>query len=48
MKLFYDNKAAISIANNLVQHDKTKHDMIDQYSSKKGWAMGAYVFRTFF
>jgi hypothetical protein len=25
MKLWCDNKLAISIANNLVQHDKTKH-----------------------
>jgi len=25
MKLYYDNKYAISIAHNLVQHDRTKH-----------------------
>ena len=30
MGLVYDNKSAISIAHNLVQHDRTKHVEIDQ------------------
>lgn len=29
MKLYYDNKAAISIVHDLVQHDKTKHVEVD-------------------
>ena len=35
MKLFYDNKVAISIANNLVQHDRTKHVVIDRHFTKE-------------
>lgn len=31
MKLYYDNKSAINIANNPVQHDKTKHIEIDRH-----------------
>ena len=30
MKLFCNNKAAISIANNPIQHDRTKHVELDQ------------------
>jgi Reverse transcriptase (RNA-dependent DNA polymerase) len=39
MKLWCDNKSAISIANNLVQYDRTKHVKIDRFSSKKKWIM---------
>ena len=35
MKLFCDNKTAISIANNLVQHDITKHVEIDRHFIKQ-------------
>ena len=31
MKLYYDNKATISIAQNPVQHDRTKHVEIDRH-----------------
>jgi hypothetical protein len=35
MKLCCDNKSAISIANNPVQHDRTKHVEIDRLFIKK-------------
>ncbi|KAL0533807.1 hypothetical protein IC582_028078 [Cucumis melo] len=35
LKLFCDNKAAINIANNPVQHDRTKHVKIDRYFIKE-------------
>ena len=35
MKLFCDNKAAISIANNLVQHDRAKHVEIDRHYQRE-------------
>jgi len=35
MRLFYDNKTAIQIAQNPVQHDRTKHVEIDQYFIKE-------------
>ena len=35
MKLFNDNKVVISIANNPVQHDRTKHVKIDRHFIKE-------------
>ena len=35
MKLFCDNKAAISIAKNLVHHDRTKYVEIDRHFIKE-------------
>jgi hypothetical protein len=35
MKLWRDNKSANNIANNPVQHDRTKHIEIIDFSSKK-------------
>ena len=35
MKLYYDNKAAISIAHNPVQHDRIKHVEIDRHFIKE-------------
>ena len=35
MKLFYDNKAAISIANNPIQHNVTKNIEIDRHFIKE-------------
>ena len=35
MKLFCDNKAAISIANNSIQHDRTKHVEINIHFIKE-------------
>ena len=46
MKLFCDNKVAISIANNLVQHGRIKHVEMIAISSKKDLTVGAYAFRT--
>jgi len=35
LKLWCDNKAAINIANNSVQHDRTKHVEIDRFFIKE-------------
>ena len=35
MKLYSDNKSAISIAHNLVQHDRTKHVEVDSHFIKE-------------
>ena len=35
MRLYCDNKSAISIAHNPVQHDKTKHVEVDKYFIKE-------------
>ena len=35
MKLYCDSKVAISIAHNLVQHDRTKHVEIDRHFIKE-------------
>ena len=35
MKLYYDNKAAIEIAQNPVQHNRTKHVKVDRHFIKE-------------
>ena len=35
IKVFCDNKLVISIAHNHVQHDRTKHNEIDQHFTKE-------------
>ena len=35
MKLYYDNKATILIAHNLVFHERTKHVEVDRYFIKE-------------
>ncbi|XP_038889313.1 uncharacterized mitochondrial protein AtMg00810-like [Benincasa hispida] len=35
MRLYYDNKATINIANNPIQHDRTKHVEIDRHFIKE-------------
>ena len=47
MKSLCDNKAAISIANNPVQHNRIKHVEIDRHFIKEMLVMGAYAFYTF-
>ena len=41
MKLYCDNKAAISIAHNPVQYDRTKHVEIDRHFIKQKLEAGA-------
>ena len=41
MKLYCDNKATISTANNPVQHDRTKHVEINQHFIKEKLESGA-------
>lgn len=40
MRLYCDNKAAISIAHNLVQHDRTKHIEVDHHFFKEKLLVG--------
>ena len=35
MRLYCDNKSAIDIAHNLIQHDRTKHVEVDKHFIKK-------------
>jgi len=35
MELYYDNKSAIAIAHNPVQHDRTKHVEVDKHFIKE-------------
>ena len=35
MRLYYDNKSAIDIAHNFLQHDRTKHVEIDRHFMKE-------------
>ncbi|RVW46001.1 Retrovirus-related Pol polyprotein from transposon RE1 [Vitis vinifera] len=37
MKLYCDNKSAINIAHNPIQHDRTKHIEIDRHFIKENW-----------
>ncbi|KAL1534714.1 Beta-galactosidase 8 [Salvia divinorum] len=43
-KLFCDNKAAISISENPVQHDKTKHVEVDRHFIKEKLEVGIIEF----
>nr|KYP71263.1 Copia protein [Cajanus cajan] len=43
MKLFCDNKSTINIAQNLIQHDKTKHIEIDRHFIKEKLDNGLIV-----
>ena len=47
MKLYCDNKAAISMTHNPVQHDSTKHVEIDRHFIKEKLESGIIVFLMF-
>ena len=47
MKLLCDNKAAISIANSPIQHERTKHVEIDRHFIKKKLDSGRFAFLTY-
>ena len=40
MKLYCDNKSAINIAHNPIQHDKTKHIEVDMHFIKENLEEG--------
>ena len=44
MKLYCDNTYAIEIANNPVQHDRTKHVKIDRHFIKEKLEVGIIIF----
>ena len=44
MDLHYDNKVAIEIAHNPVQHDRTKHVEVDRHFIKEKLEAGIIVF----
>ena len=44
MKLYSDNKVTISTANNLVQHDRTKHVKINRHFIKEKLESGTKKF----
>ena len=44
MSLYYDNTSAITIAHNLVQHDRTKHVEIDRHFVKEKLEAGIISF----
>ena len=44
MKLYCDNKSAIDIAHNPVQHDRTKHVEIDRHFIKEKLEDGIIIF----
>ena len=44
MKLYCDNKSAIEIANNPIQHDRTKHVKINKHLIKEKIEDGIIVF----
>lgn len=43
LSLYRDNKAAIIIAHNLVQHDCTKHIEVDQHFTRKSFFLVLFV-----
>ena len=43
IKLYYDNKSAINIAHNPMQHDRTKHIEVDRHFIKDKLEEGVVV-----
>lgn len=47
VRLYWDNKSAVNLDHNMIQHNQTKHIQIDRHFTKQRWREGglAYLMR---